>query len=156
MQRFKRHARLLAEQMGGAISYGHDESFKVDFTSHAIHFEPSTDDRMMTCHCELQNGSTFVFSASQNCIFDIIDRFARDHLRESLRDYDPPDLLELSDYINEEDAELEIQQLRDRIAAEPELHYAELGGNCIFVEYVGGALIIRDELLRWATNVVEI
>ena len=156
MQRIKKHARLFTERMGGVISFGHNDSFKIEFQDHSMQFIPEAAGRMMSCQCFSNNKLDFTFSASRNCVFDIIDRFARDHLRETLREYSPPDLLELGNYIEEENGETEVRRLRERVAAEPDLQYAELGGNCIFVEYVSGALIIRDELLRWATNMVEL
>ena len=154
MQRFKKHARLLTEQLGGSIEYGHDGSLTVRIKSRSASFTP-TSVADMTCVCSWDDES-FTFTTRKHYIFDIIDRLATDHLFTTLRGYGSPVLLELSDYITEERGEPFLQSLRDQIAADPTLQYAELGGNCILVEYVRGALIIRDDLCRAATNVVDL
>ena len=154
MQRFKKRARLLTEQLGGTIAYGHDDSLTITFADHAVQFVPESADRM-TCRCTFA-GSQFVFTTRRDCIFDIIDCLSRNHLRNTLRDYPSPQAIELSDYIAEENAAALVQDLRDRLATEPELQYVELGGNCLVAEYLRGCLIIRDDFCRGGTNVVDL
>jgi hypothetical protein len=48
-----------------------------------------------------------------------------------------------------------LQNLRERIAAEPMLSHATLGGNRVVAEYYRGILVLRDDLAIAATNVVD-
>lgn len=108
----------------------------------------------MTCTIDLGDGP-WSFVLSKTFIFDIVHRLASPHLASTLRDYPQPPILQLSEYVDEENGAKELDELREQISADPSLESAELGGNRILVEYYKGVLIICDDLVTSGTNVVE-
>ena len=153
MERFKTRVRLLTEQLGGKISYEHDGSICVEFDIGSAKFSP-TSAAIMNCAVSTA-GVTSNLSLAKTFVFDIVDRLARPHLADSLHDYSEPSILQVDDYIREERGESELQRLRKQIVHDPLLKFMDLGGNRITLEYYSGVLVLRDDLLLQATNVIE-
>jgi hypothetical protein len=109
---------------------------------------------VMDCSIDLGEGSQR-FSLAKSYVFDIVDRLASPHLASSLHNYTKPQILELDDYIHGDRGAPILQSLRDRIAANPSLVHADLGGDCVLVEYYHGVLILRDDLMTLGTTVVD-
>lgn len=164
MQRFRKRVRLLAEKLGGTLDDGDGDSLTVRFDARSAHFVAMPYDRsahviarsydVMDCSIDLGEGSQR-FSLEKSYVFDIVDRLASPHLASSLHSYPKPELLELDDDIHGDRGAPNLQSLRDRIAANPSLVHADLGGDCVMVEYYRGVLILRDELMTFGTTVVD-
>ena len=153
MQAFKTRIQLLAEKLGGSLGFEHDGSLVVTLANGRIHFRPSSRDQMQ-CDITL-DGDDFSITAPKSHCFDIIYRFATPHLAQKLRQYTPNLLIELSEYINDEQADGRIADLKRAIADDPSLTSMELGGNRLVAEYNNGYLILTDDLCYGATNVVN-
>jgi len=69
--------------------------------------------------------------------------------------YEQKPILRLDDYINDENGQPFLDGLRRKLIDDPSLSSVELGGNRIHMEYYRGVLIISDDILWCATNVVE-
>lgn len=69
--------------------------------------------------------------------------------------YPKPPLLALHDYINDEHGLPLLQGLQQELADNPSVVRKELGGNRILAEYFRGVLVLRDDLVMAATNVIE-
>jgi hypothetical protein len=164
MQRFKKRVCLLTEKLGGELEYGDNDAVSVRFGTKTAHFvaKPYDDSDpfsarsydVMNCSVDLGDGPR-CFALPKTYVFDIVYRLASTHLSSTLRDYQTPSILQLSDYINRENGATDLQSLRERVAADPSLKHAKLGGNVIFIEYYRGVLIIYDDLAWGAINVVD-
>jgi hypothetical protein len=154
MQQFKTRLRLLAEKLGGTISYGYDGSLGIVLPSGRVNFMPSTRSNM---HCEvIYQGEHSSFAAPKTHCFDIIYRIASPHLASKLMQYTPNPLVELEEYIDEERAGKWIEELKDSIANDPSIETKKLGGNHFEAEYYHGYLILTDDLCYGATNMVRL
>lgn len=154
MQRFKTRLRLLTEKLGGTITYEHNGSLVVTLELGNVRFLPLARD-VMQCDVSL-NGESFSFSAPKTHCFDIADRLAAPHLAPTLTEYSPNLLIELCEYIKDEQADGRIADLKRAIESDPSVVYAELGGNRWVAEYYHGYLILTDDLCYGATNIVEL
>ena len=153
MQSFKKRVRLLVEKIGGELAYGNDGGLAVRHGSNSASFAPVSVDEM---HATINvAGDSVSYQISKNYVFDIVDRLGSTHLASSLLAYEQKPILKLDDYIREEHGELFLECLRKQLANDPSIAHAELGGNRILVEYYSGVLIISDDLLWSATNVVD-
>ena len=154
MQRFKIRLRLLTEKLGGSLTYERDGSLVVAFATGRVHFQPVSRDEMQ---CDISfDGDTFTISAPKTHCFDIVSRLAATHLAPNLKQYAPNLLIELAEYIRDEQAGDQIAELRSKVSADPTIVFALLGGNRWVAEYYHGYLILTDDLCRGATNVVKL
>ena len=153
MQHFKKRARILTEKLGGDLSYGHNGSLTFQLGQKSATFDPISMDEMK-CSVEIDGASTR-FQIPKSYIFDIMDKLGAPHLASSLLEYERKPILQLNDYITDENGQSFLDGLRQQIADDPSLANAELGGNRIIVEYYRGTLIISDDILSCATNVVD-
>ncbi|WDQ16155.1 hypothetical protein [Rhodopirellula sp. P2] len=154
MQRFKTRLRLLAEKLGGSLTFGHDGSLIVMLSTGRVHFQPLSRDEMR-CDVTL-DGDEFSLTARKTHCFDIVDRLSAPHLAPKLKRYAPNLLIELSEYIRDEQAGDRIADLKRKVIADPTIVFAELGGNRWIAEYYHGYLILSDDLCYGATNMVEL
>ena len=154
MQRFKTRLRLFTEKHGGSLTYENDGSLVVTLAAGRVHFQPLSRNEMQ-CDISL-DGDGFSISAPKTHCFDIVDRLAVPHLAAKLKQYAPELLIELSEYINDEQAGERIAELKRKIASDPSVVFAELGGNRWVAEYYHGYLILTDDLCYDATNIVEL
>ncbi len=109
----------------------------------------------MQCHISLDDDDFSITAPKTHC-FDIVDRMTRPHLAPKLKQYTPDLLIELSEYINDEQAGDQIAELKRTVASDETIVSAELGGNRWGAEYYHGYLILTDDLCYGATNVVEV
>ena len=109
----------------------------------------------MQCDISL-DGDGFSISAPKTHCFDIVDRLAAPHLEPKLKQYAPDILIELSEYVRDEQAGDRIDDLKRKVASDPSVVFAELGGNRWLAEYYHGHLILTDDLCYGATNIVEL
>ena len=153
MQSLKKRVRLLTEKIGGEISYRHDGGLTVRHGSNSVLFAPvSVGEMHATINVHDHSAS---YQLSKNYVFDIVDRLGSTHLASSLLAYEQKPIAQLEDYIREEYGQPFLDDLRKQIADDPSITHAELGGNRIRVEYHAGVLIISDDILWLATNVVD-
>ncbi len=153
MLKFKKRARIFSEKLGGVIDYGKNDSLNFQIGDNSVVFTPVSKNEM-NCTINLNNGSTS-YQISKDYIFDIIEKLCLPHLSETLLKYKNKTILQLSDYINEENGQKLLDELRQRIVDNPSLETADLGGNRIIVEYYRGILVISDDILWCATNVID-
>ena len=154
MQRFKTRLRLLTQKLGRSLTYEHDGSLVASLSANRVHFQPLSRDEM---RCDISlDGDGFTISAPKTHCFDIVGRMAAPHLAPRLKQYTPNLVIELSEYINDEQAGDRIADLKRKVAADPTIVFAELGGNRWIAEYYHGYLILMDDLCYGATNMVEL
>ena len=154
MQRFKTRLRLLTEKLGGSLTYENDGSLVVTLSTGRVHFQPLSRDET---RCDISlDGDQFTISAPKTHCFDIVDRMAAPHLAPTLKQYTPNLVIELSEYIRDEQADDRIANLKRNVASDPTLVFAELGGNRWVAEYYHGYLILTDDLCYGATNMVKL
>ena len=154
MQRFKTRLRLFTEKHGGSLTYENDGSLVVTLAAGRVHFQPLSRNEMQ-CDISL-DGDGFSISAPKTHCFDIVDRLAAPHLAPKLKQYAPDILIELSEYVRDEQAGDRIDDLKRKVASDPSVVFAELGGNRWLAEYYHGYLILTDDLCYGATNIVEL
>jgi hypothetical protein len=154
MQHYKKRVRLLVERHGGEIDYSHDGAIRLRFESNSVVVR-SVSCEAIECAIDLGDGPRCL-RLPMTCVFDVVDRLAAPHRAESLRDYHPPAILQLEDYIREEYAAECVRALREQIVEDPKLVETTLGGNRILAEYYRGVLILTDDLGMAGTNVVEL
>ena len=154
MQRYKTRLRLLTEKHGGSLSYEHDSSLVVTLSAGRVHFQPLSRDETR-CHISLDSDE-FTISVPKTHCFDIVDRMAAPHLAPKLKEYAPNLLIELSEYIRDEQTDDQIADLKRKVASDPTIVFAELGGNRWVAEYYHGYVILTDDLCYGATNVVKL
>jgi hypothetical protein len=107
--------------------------------------------------CTVNIGSASAkYHIPQTYVFDVIQKLGTPHLAALLLDYEPGRLLQLDDYIEIENGQKYLNGLRQHLLDTPSLTRADLGGNRILVEYYRGTLIISDDLVVYATNVVDL
>ncbi len=154
MQRFKTRLRLLTEKLGGTLIYEDDGSLVATLTTGGVRFQSLSRDEM---HCDISlDGDDFSISAPKTHCFDILDRLTTPHLASKLKQYVPELLIELSEYVLNEQAGDRIADLKRKVTSDQTLVYAELGGNRWVAEYYHGYLILTDDLCCDATNMVEL
>ena len=153
MQRYKRRARILSEKLGGLLSYGQDGTLVFQHGENAVSFKPLSHNKMSGV-IEIGEQSKKL-DIPKKYVFDVMEKLAASHLAETLLNYDLLPVLEIADYINDEQGQRDLDELKQQLADNPSLKYADLGGNRILVQYFSGTLIISDDLLMAATNVVD-
>jgi hypothetical protein len=153
MQSFKKRVRLLTEKIGGELSYGNDGGLTVRHGSNSASFVPVSHDEMRAT-IDVDDDSAS-YRISKNYVFDIVDRLGTTHLVSSLLAYEQKPILQLEDYIREERGKPFLDRLREQLGKDSSIAHAELGGNRILVKYYLGVLIISDDILWSATNVVD-
>ncbi|PQO46331.1 hypothetical protein [Blastopirellula marina] len=153
MQQYKKRLRLLVEEIGGEIAYLHNEALGIQFESRRVEFVP-TSRADMEAIVDLGNGTQTLYLPKQYC-FDVTDCLSCKHRAAKLPDYHVRYLLQLSDYIQEEQGEQPLKELQTELAQNPDLERRELGGNIIFPTYYRGILILRYDLASGCTNVLE-
>ncbi len=152
MQRFKKRVRLLTQQRNNTVEYGHDDSLLVRTPSGSATFTPKSIE-LMECSISVEDTPTTLV-LPKAYVFDIVDRLGTPHLASTLSNYPQSPILTLYNYINDEQGLPVLQALQKDLTTNPSLGHKECGGNRIFAEYFRGVLVLRDDLLMAATNVI--
>lgn len=153
MLRFKKRIRLLAEERNGVVEYDQGDSIRVRCDTRSVTFTSKSFETMACC-IDLGDGPR-TFPLPKTYVFDIVDRLASSHLASTLRDYPRLPILQIDDYIKDEQGLPFLLSLQRELSDNPALVHKELGGNRILAEYFRGMMILRDDLIMAATNVIE-
>lgn len=153
MLRYKKRIRRLAEECNATVEYGEDDSIGVCCKTGTATFTPISFENM-SCRIDLGNGPR-TFPLRKSYVFDVVDRLASSHLAVTLSDYPEPPILEIDDYITDEQRLPFLLALQEELSTNLTLVNRELGGNRILAKYFRGVLILRDDLIMAGTNVIE-
>lgn len=152
MIEFKKRLRLLAEYDGVGMEYLDDGGIRFTKEEGVLQFNPKSK-RFLACSV-IDKTQCLRFDIQKEFVFDVYLRFSKMGFTDSLKNYEPGPLLTLQDYINEEQGSRCIEALRSKLK-KGHVSNESLGGNRILVEYRSGLLIIVDDLMNAAANVVE-
>jgi hypothetical protein len=153
MLRYKKRIRRLAEECNATVEYGKDDSMRVCCNTGTVTFTPMSFETM-ACRIDLGNGPR-EFPLRKSYVFDVVDRLASSHLAATLSDYPTLPILDIDDYITDEQGLPFLLALQEELSTNPTLVHKELGGNRILAKYFRGVLILRDDLVMAGTNVIE-
>ncbi|MBD3676074.1 MAG: hypothetical protein HUJ26_21400 [Planctomycetaceae bacterium] len=119
MQDYKKRIRVFSEKLGGILSYGDDESLTYNIGQYSVTIE-SISREQMNCTIKIEK-QCIAHEIPKNYVFDVMQKLSSSHLTSTLTNYELRPLLQLEDYINEEQGQAFLDELRQQIADNPEL-----------------------------------